>query len=323
MRRIVHILTAGVLSVSMLMATPLPALATTTESTRRDDNRRDNNRRGNGNYRDPQGSHAGSRPGNNTKPADRPGNNKPGNDRPGNDRPGNNRPGNDRPGNNKPGNNRPGNNRPGQGFAPGHNGNGPGHPGNVPDGRPDLRPGRPGFHPGPNHPATMPPQRPGRPAGIHYGRPTPPPAGWRPTPGRPWFSTILGLAPGLTISLSLNHLYNAGMTVDGYSGNAIYLRNISQLGMNWPEATLIYDNAGRLTGVQLYYSSSSRNLSRYYQAYNTLCASYGAPVSVSDYNNELGASWWGPDGRFISLECAMLPGSDGRPRWFTTLSFGN
>lgn len=265
------------------------------------------------------GNRPGSNPGHNSGRPDgnRPGNNgNNGNNRPGSN-PGHNpgRPDGNRPGNNgnHNGNNRPGHNpgRPGHDF--GHGGNRPGHnPGRPGDHRPGY--GRPG---GPHHFAP-PPHRP------HYARPWAPPRpprGWRPGRVYPTFSTVLGITFGSAFDISLAYLLNNGYNVYSYGNNIVYLNNVNQLNLLWPDASLYYGSRGLDRG-EFIYSTSYYDTVRYNEAYARLVAAYGAPVSTSYPSNGMQTCWFGNDGRFVTLQFLPTYGADGIMRYYTTLSFG-
>lgn len=292
-----------------------------------------NNRPGNGDHKRPNQGVAPNRPqrpdNGHKQPQYRPGANGWNSDmnRPGN-RPENNRPETNRPDYNRPGNNHPGNHRPPyEGFRPGNN-----HPGG-PAHRPDYRPG---HRPGPGHgpstvrpgmgmhrpPVAPPPPRPYHPHRWHYaGRPLPPPS-WRPMRPAILFSTVLGMNFGLSINLSLDYLYNHGYTVDGYSNNAVYLNDVSQLGMIWPYAQLYYNDYGNLAASEFIYSSPYGDRNRYGAAYNMLVRAYGPPVSVNNVGGQLCAQWWGADNQFITLRFGLGASQGGPRRYYTSLIFG-
>lgn len=268
--------------------------------------------RPNGNGNRP-GGNQGHNPGGN---GNRPGNNQGHNPGGSGNRPGGNQ------GHNPNGNgNRPGNNQghnPG-GVNPGHN---PGH--NQGGNRPGGNAWRPGNNFGPGHvprpPHMPPPQRPGRPININpWHRPTPPPT-WRPYIGAPSFATIMGITLGTAIGVSLDYLINSGYTVDGYTGNQVYLRNVNQLNYMWPDATLYYGPGG-LTGSEFMYSTVGYNTSRYYSIYNNLIGLYGPPATILNPAGGMGASWFGPNGAFVTLQFLPRATYSGT-RYFTTLSFG-
>ena len=257
----------------------------------------------------------GNRPGNNGNNGNHNGNHRPGSN-PGHNpgRPDGNRPGNNgnHNGNNRPGHN-PGNNpgRPGHDF--GHGGNRPGHnPGRPGDHRPGY--GRPG---GPHHFAP-PPHRP------HYARPWAPPRpprGWRPGRVYPTFSTVLGITFGSAFDISLAYLLNNGYNVYSYGNNIVYLNNVNQLNLLWPDASLYYGSRGLDRG-EFIYSTSYYDTMRYNEAYARLVAAYGAPVSTSYPSNGMQTCWFGNDGRFVTLQFMPTYGADGIMRYYTTLSFG-
>lgn len=240
-------------------------------------------------------------------------------------------------GNNQAGH--PGNNgyQPGSGnngYRPGSGNNGrPTHPQynyGANNRRPDAgyhNPG-PGNHNRPHHgyghhfTPGPPPPRPYFPAHPRpWYRPTPPVA-WRPAPTWRPFSTILGITLGSAINFTINALVNSGYNVTGYNNSAVYVTNVPMLNMMWPDATLYYGNGG-LCGSEFVYSTPGYNLSRYNSAYNSLIATYGYPVSVSNSNGVMTSTWWGTGNQFITLSfCSGLAGN-GSTRFFTTLSFGN
>ncbi len=252
--------------------------------------------------------------------------NRPGNNRPSN--PGNhNRPSN--PGNN----NRPGNtNPPAQNHRPGNydhnygNNNRPGQrpPRNPRPGRPDYghRPStRPHYH---HHhgPAPLPPRpmRPGYrhpvPFFGHWHRPVPPPR-WHYTAGvGPVFSTILGVAIGATLASSLNSLSTNGYTVSNYGNDVVYLSNVPQMNLMWPDAAMYYNN-GMLCGSQFTYPTPYYDMGRYNSLYNRFVQLYGAPVNTGSGGGIVSATWFGGDNRFVTIE---FNGNYGN--YYTTLSYG-
>lgn len=253
----------------------------------------------------------------------------------GGQRPGNN--GGQRPGGSQ-GGQRPGNNsgnRPHSGNAgpqQGHQGNshgpatpppGGGHAPNHGHGTPPPPPGghTPGYGQHPNYGYGA-PHRPNLPPPAPWQRPTPPPPGYRPYHG-PSISTILGIALGTTLYYALDDLGARGYNVVGYGNDAIYLNNVIQLGMNWPDATLYYVN-GRLAASEFVYGQGYYDTSRYYNAYGMLASTYGYPTSTNSYGQGgQQSSWWSPTGQFITLTYAPATDYYGNTRYYTTLSFGN
>ena len=261
------------------------------------------------------------RPGNgNTNNGNRPG----GNNRPGSGIGSNNRPGGNRPGHGSDNSNRPGNNhsRPGNGGnRPGNNHDRPGHGARPP--RPDHGHHgghyRPGHTVGPNH------YRPPRiPHGYRhpvpffgvYHRPVPPPS-WHRYYAGPTFGTILGVALGTTLDLSINALINSGYTVTNYGSNVVYLSNVPQMNLLWPNAAMYYNN-GMLCGSQFTYPSPYYDMQRYNLLYNQFTGQYGVPVEQYNRGGVISSTWFGAGNRFVTLEFCNVGG-----QYYTTLSFGN
>lgn len=224
-------------------------------------------------------------------------------------------------GNGHNGGQRPSN--PGNGNHGGHR---PGNPGHVNHGghRPDYRPGHPAPRPNPEYghyhgprPGMRPPMRP---AGRPWAPPRPP-HGWRPGPVYPTFSSILGVTIGTALNVSLNYFLNNGYTVYSYGSNCVYLNNVNQLNLMWPDATLYYSNGGLSRGEFIYFTNYYDTM-RYNNAYNRLIAAYGPPINISYPANGMETTWFGYDGRFVTLQYQSLYGADGIMRYYTTLSFG-
>lgn len=195
-------------------------------------------------------------------------------------------------------------NRPGanNGFRPGHNS--PGH--NI-----GHRPPGPGLPVRPH----MPPLRP-------FHRPVPPPA-WRPVGRFPVLTTILGVTLGTAFNISINALVNSGYNVSGYGNNMVYLTNVPQLNLYWPDATLYYAPNGGLMSSQFVYSTPYNDMGRYNTAFSRLVNLYGQPVSYNNSAGEISASWFGNNGQFVTLTFAPQYTAGGALGYFTTLSFGN
>lgn len=166
-----------------------------------------------------------------------------------------------------------------------------------------------------------PPHRPARPPMRPYHRPVPPPS-WRPAHHGPSFAGILGLTFGTAIGLSLDYLTGNGYAVDGYDQNIVYLRNVNQLDLLWPDATLYYGPNG-LTGSQFIYSTAAYDPYRYNLIYRRLVDLYGAPVSTFRPSGGFGATWFGPSSAYIQLEFKPMVANSGVTRFYTTLQFGN
>lgn len=265
----------------------------------------------------PSTGQATSRPSNSGQTS-RPGGQQPGSQpgsRPGGQQPGsNNRPGGQQPGS-QPGN-RPGN--PGSnGYRPGGSTPPPGG-GAIGNHRPNYQPAPP--PPGPGHAGPSRPNMPPPPPAWH--RPAPPPS-WRPPRGWRPFGSILGIALGTTINLSINTLINSGYTVSQYGNNSVYVNNVPMLNMMWPDAILYYNNMGGLCGSRFIYSSRFYDMTRYNSVYASLVSTYGSPYSIQNTASGLEANWWGTNNQFITLSFQTQYNNMGNVGYYTTLSFGN
>lgn len=301
MKKLLKSVTAFIMALAMLSLPVTPAAAQSrgrnSHFSNQDSPSQSQNRR-------PASPNHNNRPGNqgNNRPGNRPNNpgNRPGNNRPDHNRPGNNRPDHNRPGNNRPGNHRPGYDRPGY-NRPGHHRPAPPRP------RPSARP--PHLRPGYRHPV---------PFFNSWHRPLPPRA-WRPAPRYigPSFGTILGVALGTTMAVTVNSLLNQGYTVTGYGDNVVYLNNVPQMNYYWPDAAMYYNN-GMLCGSTFTYPQTYYDMSRYNSLYNTFCSQYGMPVSTVNSGGVVSATWFGNGNRFVTLEFNSNYGG-----YYTTLRFGN
>ena len=163
--------------------------------------------------------------------------------------------------------------------------------------------------------------RPHCPPPAPYRRPTPPPPTYRPSKGAPSFRAIFGITLGSTINISLDYLYRNSYNINGYGNDVIYLRNVTEYGYMWPDATLYYES-NRLVGSQLMYSTNYNSHSRYNMVYNTLTNQYGNPIDIQYISNGMVATWWGYNGQYITLEYHPVYTNNGQLRYLTTLSFG-
>lgn len=154
-----------------------------------------------------------------------------------------------------------------------------------------------------------------------FRRPLPPPS-WHPVGRYPRLSTILGVTFGTSISLSINALINSGYNVSGYGNDMVYLTNVPQLNLIWPDATLYYSGGG-LAASQFVYATPYYDMSRYNCAYGSIVNLYGAPVEFENSGGSISASWFGNNGQFVSLTFAPQYTSGGALNYYTTLSFGN
>lgn len=261
--------------------------------------------------------------------------------RPGGNNSSNNRPDSPNPGNNHNRNNGNGNwNNGNTNWNNGnHNGNyrptSPPSPGQSH--RPGLgRTGNPGA-PRPNHRddywnpnspkydyswhPVAPPMRPYRPA-RPLPRPVPPP-NYRPYHGASIIDNILGLAFGTPAWASVRYLHDKGYYIDGYSNTTVYLRDVRQLMYNWHDVILNYDSFRRLISMQFIYSTSYDDDNRYTRLYTDLCRSYGPPVTYQQTRGGYECVWYGAGAQnFVALEYDMNYASNGRPRFYTILSYG-
>ena len=165
------------------------------------------------------------------------------------------------------------------------------------------------------------PHRPHMPPPRPYHRPTPPPPSWHACGWRP-FRSILGVAFGTAVNMSINALINSGYNVSGYDNNVVYLANVPMLNYSWPVANLYYGNGG-LDGSEFVYYTSGYNLGRYNAVYNSLASVYGMPYAVQNLaGGGRRAVWWGTDGQYITLSFGSSYASGGGLNYYTTLSFG-
>lgn len=219
----------------------------------------------------------------------------------------------------KPSNN---NSRPGGNHVGNNNTSKPGNNNAHPGGNyGNNKPAKPNYghanHKAPNHNNVV---RPHCPPARPYYRPTPPPT-FRPYNGCPVLRSVFSITFGTAIDISRDYLNRHSYNVYHYGNDVIYLRNVTENGYVWPDATLYFDAHG-LTGSQFIYSTNYNNRSRYNNVYNTLYNQYGAPISMQNTNNGVIATWWGYDGQYISLEYSPNYTNNGQLRYFTTLSFG-
>lgn len=272
-----------------------------------------------------------SRPGGNQTSQSRPGNNQ---DNRGNSSTNKDKNSNKHNGNNwnfsnsdKPNHNENFNNRgnAGNNKNPGHhnnhenknhgNKNNPGHHGGA------------GNHYRPAH--SVPP--PG--AGSHNARP-PRQYRWeRPVPpppprynyvrvGVPSINAVLGLTFGSLIDYGITSLLQCGYQVIGTWDNIVYLNNVTQFGITWPEASMYYDTRG-LTGARFQYSSYSATNYYYRSAYSQLCAIYGSPVSATNAGNIITSTWWGGSNTgYITLQYGPGVNEAGARMYYTDLIYG-
>ena len=282
------------------------------------------------------------------------GNNNNGNYRPGNNGGGNhsgnhggnhNNDGGYRPDNNKGGNhngNHGGNNggyRPGGnhnnhngGYRPGgnHNDHNGGYrPGGNHGG---YKPGPGNYHPGVNRPhdhhgmivhrphswvtPVAPPIRHFRPHHHHIIRPVIP-VGWHPWHKAPVIRGILGLTFGTAYYASLDYLFDRGYEIDGYYDGIVYLRNIVEMRVTWPDVMLNYGTNNAFNSAEFHYSTSFDDLGRFNYVHRELCRLYGSPMSYNESRSGIQAVWYGGNSiGYVTLEYSYMAG-----RYYTTLSY--
>ncbi|MBD5180085.1 MAG: hypothetical protein HDT01_02170, partial [Bacteroidales bacterium] len=78
-----------------------------------------------------------------------------------------------------------------------------------------------------------------------------------------------------------------------------------------------------LASSQYIYSTGWNNTNRYWSLYNAFNTQYGNPASVSNQGGVLTASWFGPNGRFVTINYQGGYNNLGSPCYYTTLTFGN
>lgn len=184
----------------------------------------------------------------------------------------------------------------------------------------------PGPRPGAGHYGHLPqrpPHRPLMPARPMPFRPPVPPPGFRPAPGAHLFGSILGVTIGSAIGVTLDYLLGHGYNVTGYTTDAVYINNVSQLNLLWPNATLYYGTGGVLRGSEFVYSTPYFDQARYNMAYGYLTGAYGAPVSTMPLQGGgVRVNWFGYNGQYVSLQFQPATAYDGSYRYYTTLSYG-
>ena len=296
-------------------------------------------RKENANNNHGSGNHGGNNNNGNYRPGNNGGGNHSGNHG------GNNNNGNYRPGNNGGGNhsgNHGGNNggyRPGGnhndhngGYRPGgnHNGHNGGYrPGGNHGG---YKPSHGNYHPGVNRPhdhhgvivhrphswvtPVAPPIRHFRPHHHHIIRPVIP-AGWCPWHKAPVIRGILGLTFGTAYYASLDYLFDRGYEIDGYYDGIVYLRNIVEMRVTWPDVMLNYGTNNAFNSAEFHYSTSFDDLGRFNYVHRELCRIYGSPMSYNESRSGIQAVWYGGNSiGYVTLEYSYMAG-----RYYTTLSY--
>ena len=163
-----------------------------------------------------------------------------------------------------------------------------------------------------------PPARTSRPADFIITRPTTH-KGYKPLASAPRITGILGLVFGSSYYNSLDYFYNRGYQIDGYYGDKVYLRNVSEMGLFWPDAVFNYSKRGYLESAAFHYSTTYYDYSRFTRLYNSLCRTYGVPVSHKNKGKgkKIETIWYGSDYRgYITLTYRYKKG-----RYYTTLAY--
>lgn len=214
--------------------------------------------------------------------------------------------------------NRPNNNNHGT-VKPGTGNNGGNHAGGTSAPRPGAgsQPGHYNPYPSSNH------YRPTY--AYRWERPLPP----RPTNynyvrvGVPSIGSILGLTFGTLIDYGINSLINTGYTVNSIYDNTIYLSNVTQYGVTWPEATIYYGPGGGMNGARFQYGSYGPSRYRFDTVYNTLCGIYGMPVGYNSDRNLITATWYGGNNTgYITLQYGPGLTQTGATMYYTDLIYG-
>lgn len=140
--------------------------------------------------------------------------------------------------------------------------------------------------------------------------------------GVPSISNILGLTFGSLLDYGLRSLVMAGYNVAGTWDNTIYLNNVSQFGLVWPQATIYY-GVGGMTGARFQYSSYAPSTTNFNIAYNAVCAAYGMPLSTNMANGVTTYTWWGgSNSGYITLQYGPGPAQNGSYLYYTDLIYG-
>ena len=221
----------------------------------------------------------------------------------------------------RPGGNHNGGNHNDGGYRPGGNQNG-------------YKPGPGNFHPGVNRPhdhhgmivhrphswvtPVAPPIRHFRPHHHHIIRPVIP-VGYHPWHRAPVIRGILGLTFGTAYYASLDYLYDRGYEIDGYYDGIVYLRNVIEMRVTWPDVMLNYGSLNALNSAEFHYSTSFDDLGRFNFVHRELCNRYGSPMSYDESRSGIQAVWYGGNATgYVTLEYFYQNG-----RYYTTLSYSH
>lgn len=169
--------------------------------------------------------------------------------------------------------------------------------------------------------AINPPVRQNRPKTLAAPKPIKRPSNYTANSNVATLSNVLGLAFYSSISTSLNYFYNNNYYIDGYNDNAVYLRNVSELGYEWDDVQVNYTSSS-MTSVQFIASTSTANESRFNAVYNKLCNKYGDPVSLNYSSSEASAAWYGRGyNNYVTLDYYKDYSNDGQFRYYTVLTY--
>ena len=161
-----------------------------------------------------------------------------------------------------------------------------------------------------------PPRRPYRPVYRPVVRPVIPRT-YVQVVGVPRITSVIGLAFMTSYYASLDYLFDRGYSIDGYDSRNIYLRDVREMGYNWEDVILDYDNS-YLSGAQFISSKRHDSTKRYRKLYRKLCRKYGAPIEYRGMNK---VTWFGHDRRaYITLEYSRSY-VNGHRRYYTILSY--
>ena len=161
-----------------------------------------------------------------------------------------------------------------------------------------------------------PPIRHFRPHHHHIIRPVIP-VGWRPWHKAPVIRGILGLTFGTAYYASLDYLFDRGYEIDGYYDGIVYLRNIVEMRVTWPDVMLNYGTNNAFNSAEFHYSTSFDDLGRFNYVHRELCRLYGSPMSYNESRSGIQAVWYGGNSiGYVTLEYSYMAG-----RYYTTLSY--
>ena len=163
-----------------------------------------------------------------------------------------------------------------------------------------------------------PPIRHFRPHHHHIIRPVIP-VGYHPWHRAPVIRGILGLTFGTAYYASLDYLYDRGYEIDGYYDGIVYLRNVIEMRVTWPDVMLNYGSLNALNSAEFHYSTSFDDLGRFNFVHRELCNRYGSPMSYDESRSGIQAVWYGGNATgYVTLEYFYQNG-----RYYTTLSYSH